>query len=250
MWTWFSDPFGTDVANANPIGAGTFVYNLRLPGQVFDGQVGLHYNYYRDYDPGTGRYVESDPIGLATGVNTYAYVGGNPASDIDPLGLWSAQAHDWILYNAFPGLDPELLQYIQDGSASVDAIWNQFGDTAFEHAMRAPGQSVSDARAKACHFINDHLAAYNQYKYDPSPRMQQYALRSLGEALHPIMDSTSPAHAGWQVWDFPSFQMFLHGNMPETLEDLNILKMNDQLLQETLQRIQAALNGGSCSCSL
>jgi RHS repeat-associated protein len=86
MWNWFSDPFGTDAANSNPAGAGAFAYNLRLPGQVFDGQVGLHYNYFRDYDPRTGRHVESDPIGLKGGINTYAYADGEPI-EVDPSGL-------------------------------------------------------------------------------------------------------------------------------------------------------------------
>jgi RHS repeat-associated protein len=62
------------------------IYNLRFPGQIYDSQAGLQQNYFRDYDPAIGRYVESDPIGLKAGVNTYAYVNDNPVMFIDSDG--------------------------------------------------------------------------------------------------------------------------------------------------------------------
>lgn len=62
-----------------------------LPGQYYDAETGKHYNYFRDYDPGIGRYIESDPIGLPGGINTYLYVEASPAVLVDFYGLMSNQ---------------------------------------------------------------------------------------------------------------------------------------------------------------
>jgi RHS repeat-associated protein len=88
VWRWNSDPFGTAAANQNPSGLGAFAYNLRFPGQYYDAETGLSQNYLRDcYDPQTGRYCQSDPIGLMGGsFSPYAYAGGNPISYADPNG--------------------------------------------------------------------------------------------------------------------------------------------------------------------
>jgi RHS repeat-associated protein len=108
MWTWFSDPFGTTAENQNPQGAGTLNYPPRLPGQLSTTEVaGLYQNGYRDYDPLVGRYIESDPSGLKSGVNTYAYSGGNSISNFDPTGLDCSSAGGVTLCAA-PGGGPTI----------------------------------------------------------------------------------------------------------------------------------------------
>jgi RHS repeat-associated protein len=85
LWWRDQTPFGQTVAEG-----GFSVNPLRFPGQYADVESGLAYNYFRDYDPALGRYIQSDPIGLGGGLNTYGYVGGNPVSYVDPTGMQSS----------------------------------------------------------------------------------------------------------------------------------------------------------------
>jgi RHS repeat-associated protein len=90
VWRWAleSEAFGESAPEQDPDNDGTaFVLDIRFPGQRYDAASGLHYNYFRDYDPATGRYAQSDPIGLAGGVGAYVYVSGDPLREIDSLGL-------------------------------------------------------------------------------------------------------------------------------------------------------------------
>ncbi len=93
IWTWDlkGEAFGNTPPDQDPDKDGTaFVFDMRFPGQRYDAATGLNQNYFRDYDPGTGRYGQSDPIGLEGGASSYAYTSSNPISAIDPMGLQSS----------------------------------------------------------------------------------------------------------------------------------------------------------------
>lgn len=90
VWTWdmASEVFGNSAPNQDPdLDATAFVFNMRFPGQRYDAASGLNHNYFRDYEPSTGRYIQSDPIGLSGGISTYGYAYSSPTTAADPLGL-------------------------------------------------------------------------------------------------------------------------------------------------------------------
>jgi RHS repeat-associated protein len=113
VWRWrpSDDPFGTTPPDEDPDSDGSaFVFDLRFPGQRYDAVTGLQYNYRRDYDPESGRYIQVDPIGLAGGINPYLYANASPLRYTDPTGT-----------------NPWLLPVI---TAAVGAVGGAVGDTA------------------------------------------------------------------------------------------------------------------------
>jgi RHS repeat-associated protein len=81
-WQAKYDPFGNPVTVTSAI-----TNNQRLPGQWFQIEDGLSYNWHRTYDPSLGRYTQADPLGFVDGPSVYGYAGQSPVMRVDPRGL-------------------------------------------------------------------------------------------------------------------------------------------------------------------
>jgi len=148
VWQWdlIGDAFGETRPNTNPYRTGDFVLDLRFPGQIYDSESGTRYSYFRDYEPGTGRYVQSDPIGLSGGVATFGYVSGNPVGLMDPFGLSACMVY-WPYYPivvpgtqvSVPAIHAGVLTYDSEGNTR----YYEYGRYESSHG-NTPRQSVSD----------------------------------------------------------------------------------------------------------
>lgn len=129
VWRWdlAGEAFGDSAPNEDVDGDSiTFVFDMRFPGQRYDSATGMNYNYFRDYDPSTGRYMQSDPIGLAGGISTFSYVAGKPLNAVDYYGLVKVNLFPrskdpksaWSIFNLIPD-DPNLCVVGGHGSPTL-----------------------------------------------------------------------------------------------------------------------------------
>lgn len=260
VWRWDNgDAFGLVPPNEDPSGLGRFTFNLRMPGQYFDRDTNLFYNYFRDYDPQLGRYVQSDPVGLRGDPNTYAYVNSTPNTKIDPLGLWSTAAHNYFIDNfaaRHPGLSGEwgFIGEMKAGSAYTDSWMFQGGQYSYMHAMSSDYWSPAEAKSMMCNYVKAYMGAYQGGTSGPDAAGHRYFW--LGMAMHAVMDSTSPAHGGFQYWggqvdSVVHLYAFDHGGLDGSPFSIESLRDAPAHLTETLNLMDQIMKGdysSICGC--
>lgn len=157
---------------------------------------------FRPYAPALGRWLSRDPVGEWGGLNLYAYAGNDPINRRDALGLWSAAGHDFLIKNAFQNrLSAADIQAIQKASRDFDDA-TQSAEDSPKHSMRRPGQTAREAIVARDSFVGLKLAEARRAVRCGN---RAEALKLFGEAIHPVMDKTSPLHTDAKgnpkVWD-------------------------------------------------
>jgi hypothetical protein len=109
--------------------------------------------------------------------------------------------------------------------------------------MRKPGESAAAAKGRMCKFVNGRLNDFRRFSGSQNPLGQLFAYQMLGQAMHPIMDSTSPAHKGFQEWHVSD--SLSHGNFSLSIESEDHL--TPMALDETVQLMNSVMKNG-CSC--
>ncbi len=215
VWDWPNlDPFGNNVPNENPSGLGIFTNNLGFSGQYRDKETNTFYNYFRDYDPATGRYIQSDLIGLMGGINTYTYVENTPLSDIDPLGLANGPAIGWMHRKSdttvtFADIVDAYLRWRQNNLDTLERAMNGDEEASLEVMMGFVGGTSSISRiwtsTKTLSSVENALAHFRRHGGEFScPNAKSYVDATKDFLTNPpkgALTKTRPTNGDRLVYD-------------------------------------------------
>ena len=187
VWKWESTPFGETKPNEDPDNDNnTFALNLRYPGQYFDKESGLHYNINRYYNPSLGRYMQSDPIGLEGGENTYLYADANPLTKYDESGLdWIDNIHDSKAKAFARNIIRPTLLYLGNRYASVEAEQLLLG-TALQESGGFKWRKQLGGGPALSYYQIEPATMYDRYKYSTVVRTKVDALRNGQSKLYAL----------------------------------------------------------------
>lgn len=147
--------------------ANNFNLALRLPGQWQDETTHIHYNYQRDYNPDSGRYLTPDPLGFPDGLDPYAYVNNDPLNKLDPLGLYEIDVHYYMTY--FLGVMAGLSEY----QAHVVALGTQYvDDNPFTWPLDSNnkfGSYISDVNGAVNRLSSYHFTQFGNDRANLNP---------------------------------------------------------------------------------
>lgn len=170
------------------------------------------------------------------GLNRFCYAHQNPINLKDNDGLWPERIHKIIIKEYFDRkVDNSFIRIIISGSNFADLPMFQTSAFNHMHAMREPGETIDQARDKMQQYINHKLEIYYLNIYEGNFEKAYFI---LGMALHPIMDSTSPSHEGFQIWD--SSKGFINQNALFHWAKEQFI--SSEKLQKTLELLDKALN--------
>jgi RHS repeat-associated protein len=188
LWRWASDAYGATAPSEDVDGDGQRLrVELRFPGQYFDAESGLHYNGFRHYDPGSGRYTQSDPIGVEDDVGTYGYAAANPLRWIDPQGLATV---DVSLYGIGGGGGPGLRGLGSVGGGPAAGSLGGAGRAAAPAPAALPGATAPRAPApQAAQCPPVSVVPRTRGGESPAAAAGRRAHQNYGTALGPKFDT-------------------------------------------------------------
>jgi RHS repeat-associated protein len=185
----------------------TYSPSLKFSGKEREASSELDYFGARYYGHRQYRFLSVDPVinkdealGNPQLWNLYSYCKNNPITYLDLDGRWSETIHNQIIDAAFSSgkyqLPENIRNIFKEASAYVDTDQSLAG--SYKHAMSAPWQTPANAEKQMGKFLSDMKSQYHNFM---SKGKKYEAYFALGMAMHALMDSTSPTHEGYQIWN-------------------------------------------------